>query len=426
MKPITLLAVLAASAMAGHWDIEQVDSADWGAAVDMRWHPDGRLFLCYSDTSGIIRLASKDSIWSYENLPQWHPALSGTQGFDIDRHGRIGVSYASTDGRLRCALKTDTDWVDIQTPFSLEIPPCLITLDTAGAPAITIPTRDAYLLARLRDTFWASETLATGYSGFSNAFVSSALGSMADGTIWGVFLYSFEWPACYIHGDALCSFQVRDSGTSVTDIRTVGGGTIGGASGCVDQHGAVHSCYNYWLDETNGMFLDQTQIDSESSARTNAVKYDSLDRPQIAYVTGGDTLMYRYLDSGVWHIFGLRTTAVTALSLAIDENSEPLIAYTTSDGVFLAHGVGVTGQSEDRQQPTPIGRQLTASVVRNVLLLPEASSRKPKAACCLLDAAGRRALDLHPGANDVSSLAPGVYFVREAQAQAVRKVIIAR
>jgi len=41
---------------------------------------------------------------------------------------------------------------------------------------------------------------------------------------------------------------------------------------------------------------------------------------------------------------------------------------------------------------------------------------------------GRKVLDLKPGPNDVRSLAPGVYFVREAQtqaqAQAVRKVVI--
>jgi hypothetical protein len=48
----------------------------------------------------------------------------------------------------------------------------------------------------------------------------------------------------------------------------------------------------------------------------------------------------------------------------------------------------------------------------------------------LLDATGRRVLDLHPGANDVRGLAPGVYFVREAQAQAqaqaVHKVVVTR
>jgi hypothetical protein len=64
------------------------------------------------------------------------------------------------------------------------------------------------------------------------------------------------------------------------------------------------------------------------------------------------------------------------------------------------------------------------TIVRGVLLLPEATSPRPLAAS-LLDISGRKVLGLHPGANDLRTLAPGVYFVREAQAQAqaVRKVI---
>jgi len=70
-----------------------------------------------------------------------------------------------------------------------------------------------------------------------------------------------------------------------------------------------------------------------------------------------------------------------------------------------------------------------ATIARGVLFLPEASSRKPQAAS-LLDATGRKILDLKSGANDVRALAPGVYFVREnqaqAQARAVRKVVVTR
>jgi tRNA U34 2-thiouridine synthase MnmA/TrmU len=45
----------------------------------------------------------------------------------------------------------------------------------------------------------------------------------------------------------------------------------------------------------------------------------------------------------------------------------------------------------------------------------------------LLDISGRKVMSLQPGANDVSGLAPGVYFVRAAErASIVRKVIIAR
>jgi hypothetical protein len=69
------------------------------------------------------------------------------------------------------------------------------------------------------------------------------------------------------------------------------------------------------------------------------------------------------------------------------------------------------------------------TVVRRVLFLPQATSREPQAAR-LLDISGRKVMNLSPGANDVRALAPGVYFVREAQAQAqaqaVRKIVVMR
>jgi DNA-binding beta-propeller fold protein YncE len=69
----------------------------------------------------------------------------------------------------------------------------------------------------------------------------------------------------------------------------------------------------------------------------------------------------------------------------------------------------------------------SATIVRGVLLF-EARGERREARGELLDLSGRRVLDLKPGANDVSKLSPGVYFVRDAQAQAqaVRKVVIAR
>jgi len=69
--------------------------------------------------------------------------------------------------------------------------------------------------------------------------------------------------------------------------------------------------------------------------------------------------------------------------------------------------------------------------VRGVLWLKPATSREPQAAS-LLDAAGRKVLDLHAGVNNVSCLAPGVYFVRSEPSaaspkpSAVTKVIVSR
>jgi len=71
------------------------------------------------------------------------------------------------------------------------------------------------------------------------------------------------------------------------------------------------------------------------------------------------------------------------------------------------------------------------TIVHGVLFLAGASSPKGQAAS-LLDISGRKMLDLHPGANDVGALAPGVYFVRsaqaqvQAQAQAIRKVLVTK
>jgi len=76
------------------------------------------------------------------------------------------------------------------------------------------------------------------------------------------------------------------------------------------------------------------------------------------------------------------------------------------------------------------GRPLP-TIVRGVLLLPEAVGDKRLAVGAhLLDISGRKVLDLKPGTNDVRALAPGVYFVRtaqaQAQAQAVRKVVLTK
>jgi hypothetical protein len=120
--------------------------------------------------------------------------------------------------------------------------------------------------------------------------------------------------------------------------------------------------------------------------------------------------------------------------------SFPALARGSGDQMFLVYQgwVGTVGDKSYNTQriwgklgPFPgIGEaprlslnspHLNATIVRGVLLLKESTSTS-----WLLDVAGRKVLDLAPGANDVRGLAPGVYFVREAQAQAIQKVVLAR
>jgi hypothetical protein len=71
----------------------------------------------------------------------------------------------------------------------------------------------------------------------------------------------------------------------------------------------------------------------------------------------------------------------------------------------------VAGVSERPDSGLPGPR--TSAIVRGVLFLQGAQSHTPQASS-LLDVSGRKVLDLRAGANDVSHLAPGVYFVRTA------------
>jgi len=65
------------------------------------------------------------------------------------------------------------------------------------------------------------------------------------------------------------------------------------------------------------------------------------------------------------------------------------------------------------------------TIIRSTIVLRDAPD---VGRTCLMDACGRRIMVLHVGTNDIRELSPGVYFVREAQAQAqaVRKVVVTR
>jgi len=97
---------------------------------------------------------------------------------------------------------------------------------------------------------------------------------------------------------------------------------------------------------------------------------------------------------------------------------------------YAVYRVGSLTGVEEATRPEVRMTKL-ATIVCGALFLPEATGHKLQAAS-LLDVSGRKVMDLHPGANDVRALAPGVYFVREEpqatslKPQAVRKIVVTR
>jgi len=119
--------------------------------------------------------------------------------------------------------------------------------------------------------------------------------------------------------------------------------------------------------------------------------------------------------------------------LASNEAGRTLLAYSGWTGVVaetpynspriwatLAPHAGTS----DRPTETPRPAGPFPTVVRNVLLLPEApTSEDPY---WMLDAAGRKVMQLRLGENDVRPLAPGVYFLHEARTPMIRKIVVTR
>lgn len=128
----------------------------------------------------------------------------------------------------------------------------------------------------------------------------------------------------------------------------------------------------------------------------------------------------------------------TGLAVCLgDDNVRYPVAVTDGDGGAIIVWLDDRGLYVQRVADVPGGMESVGderramdegpTVARGMLLLAGATSHRPQAPSWLSDAVGRKVLDLKPGANDVRALAPGVYFVREAQAQAqaqaVRKIV---
>jgi DNA-binding beta-propeller fold protein YncE len=174
------------------------------------------------------------------------------------------------------------------------------------------------------------------------------------------------------------------------------------------------------IDATSDTVVSRMEIGARAACLDHTGRYlfcaCYYDSSLSIYDTQTDSLVGVYPQ--VQHLVDARLTSSPEQHCVYVACQDGVLAYSDAPP-----GVEETPNAEVRAtKPGP-------TVVRGVLLLPEAISQKPQAAS-LIDASGRKVMNLHPGANDVRALATGVYFVREAQAQAqgqaVRKVIITR
>jgi len=143
---------------------------------------------------------------------------------------------------------------------------------------------------------------------------------------------------------------------------------------------------------------------------------DWLEMAAIAWVTdrNGNSDIYAHVLSGDAYVDNNPASDVnpTLTTMGLTQNWCVWQSDRSGNWDLFGSYVYATGV-EEKCRPQTASFRFGPSLVRGVLSLERDCPRTgtvPKTA--LLDATGRKVADLHPGPNDVSRLAPGVYFVR--------------
>jgi hypothetical protein len=176
------------------------------------------------------------------------------------------------------------------------------------------------------------------------------------------------------------------------------------------------------------MLCDGDTVGPVNDNLVAGLAYTAEDIPLVAWVP-------RY--SSAAPVFAFRTdrwrtenipgpAGVNGIDIEVDTAGQVVIVYSTQDsGLWCARGTDVVGFRQVSEQP-PARQALLPTVMRGVLNLEVGSRQNTGSRGELLDAAGRRVAELRAGANDVSRLAPGVYFVRQGPSAAVHRVVFVR
>ncbi len=405
---VAAIVATAAVCLAGYWEFEQVDSGSLGSYVAIDKMSDGTIWLAYVNRDSAIRLAHKDSVWEYEDLdtslvrpmfPSVYFDDDFPLSFDIGPNAVVGVV-----GLGRLAERRDTVWSSEELPMPMT--GLSLSYDPTGRPSLTF--KDSLrrgCLGMRTDSSWDTNVVYVNTIGDRWWFSLSRPSWRRNDNC--AFMEADEWSMGGLIDGYDVNLYTRDSEvwTYYTEAIGLDGGGCGFAA-LPDRSDSIHAFWsaadNYF---TNKLVCDAEILDTYTSI--GAACLDDSDRVQCAWVIG-DVLKYALAHEPTIEV---GSGSIEWCDITTDALSQPVIAYCTSDGsIYVAHGVDVAGLGGEPRGWAVHARQSKATIVRGVLFLTKISSRKPQATS-LLDISGQKVMDLHPGAIDISRLAPGVYFM---------------
>jgi hypothetical protein len=433
-RVLAVLALAVVAALAQQWVVEQVDEGRVGGDLQIR-QGGGVAYLGYVGPDGQIRLAHKDSTWRFDDLdtslvvPDFSLAISPA--------GEPAGAGLDTEYRPILVQHSATGWTAIWSHERLQYydPLTRVAFTPTGAPVVAyclnLFTSGGIVVETRVDTTWYPDTAAAYVPSQPNECEVTLYDSDCDSSGNPLILYRYAegfpepgmppWSYAVVRGNR--------SGGGWT-LTTLGGGWntfVYGYDITASRDGTP--CAAYYV---SGFLRCEQDAVWPEYVFDAAARVDSSERRHVAFVNTDSTLHYAYKDTR-WHFFTVpEVTGVRLCDMVLTDDCQPIIAYTTYDAVSVARGVDVAGQSEERQEPTGHSPQLSATLVRGVLWQKAYGTRQTAYRAELLDATGRTVLEVKAGPNDVSGLAPGIYFVRtqdtehRTQGAVVRKVIVTR
>jgi YVTN family beta-propeller protein len=178
----------------------------------------------------------------------------------------------------------------------------------------------------------------------------------------------------------------------------------------------------YVIDGAGDSLLARLQFPSYAGE----VEYDPDYNIVYCAYEDGDSQYVALVDGATERIVGRIQLGVSVSAMIADPAQDRMyVADQYSSCLHVIH-TGAGGlESMTPQAPPPASGP---GIVRGTIVLPGASASGRRASSVLLDIAGRKVAALVPGPNSVSSLAPGIYFVRTEGFghSEIRKLILAK
>jgi hypothetical protein len=344
--------------------------------------PSHRVWVSWYGASGLMVAERENGVWSAPEVAVSGALVTGRQSFAADSQGNWYLAF------------------EAQTPTTLG------------------PDRSSVLFTRHVGNGWTvPDTLGKGTSNPMDLDnLSPVLATCPDSGVWAVYTLSF---ATGVYAGVKKVFGDRITAIGVLQSDTVA--ATGDAAGQLwIAYGLLRGVLFFTQNFESDGSIDTLQIPGYVAGQ-RCMCGDPTGTVWVCWQPAGGTRPEAsYCRNDAWSpAETLGASGGVPEGLVSDPAGRIYALYSDGGYHYSTYCLSAPDVQESPAHSLTEPRQ-AATFVRGELELPLAACRLPLTAS-LLDISGRKVMTLHSGANDVSHLSPGVYFVSEEPSAVSRR-----